>query len=136
MHCVDLGESFQTHIFLLNFASIQPRTSPVKFARSSESPPRGHGSSGGNKHRSAAMVNLQEKTRQVETAEAETEHEKYLLFKDNQELEYLHGSDEALLLEELRRKIKEGMEGMERMQDQGQLGELNQRLPMFFLTPT
>ena len=35
MHCVDLGESFQTHIYLQDFASIQPRTSPVKFARSS-----------------------------------------------------------------------------------------------------
>ena len=35
MHCVDLGESFPTHIFLQNLASIQPRTSPVKFARSS-----------------------------------------------------------------------------------------------------
>ena len=35
VHCVDLGESFQTHIFLQNFVSIQPRTSPVKFARSS-----------------------------------------------------------------------------------------------------
>ena len=35
VHCVDLGESFPTHIFLQNFASIQPRTSPVKFARSS-----------------------------------------------------------------------------------------------------
>ena len=34
MHCVDLGESFQTHIFLQNFVSIQPRTSPVKFAAS------------------------------------------------------------------------------------------------------
>ena len=34
VHCVDLGESFQTHIFLQNLASIQPRTSPVKFARS------------------------------------------------------------------------------------------------------
>ena len=33
MHCVDLGESFQTHIFLQILASIQPRTSPVKFAR-------------------------------------------------------------------------------------------------------
>ena len=33
MHCVDLGESFQTHIYLQNLASIQPRTSPVKFAR-------------------------------------------------------------------------------------------------------
>ena len=36
VHCVDLGESFQTHIYLQNLASIQPRTSPVKFARSSE----------------------------------------------------------------------------------------------------
>ena len=35
VHCVDLGESFQTHIYLQNFASIQPRTSPLKFARSS-----------------------------------------------------------------------------------------------------
>ena len=31
MHCVDLGESFQTHIYLQSLASIQPRTSPVKF---------------------------------------------------------------------------------------------------------
>ena len=35
VHCVDLGESFQTHIFLQNLASIQPRPSPVKFARPS-----------------------------------------------------------------------------------------------------
>ena len=34
VHCVDLGESFQTHIYLQNLASIQPRTSPVKFAAS------------------------------------------------------------------------------------------------------
>ena len=34
VHCVDLGESFQTHIFLQILASIQPRTSPVKFATS------------------------------------------------------------------------------------------------------
>ena len=34
VHFVDLGESFQTHIFLQNFSSIQPRTSPLKFARS------------------------------------------------------------------------------------------------------
>ena len=34
VHCVDLGESFQTHIYLQNFASIQPRTSPPKFSRS------------------------------------------------------------------------------------------------------
>ena len=32
VHCVDLGESFPTHIFLQNLASIKPRTSPVKFA--------------------------------------------------------------------------------------------------------
>ena len=31
VHCVDLGESFQTHIYLQNLASIQPRTSPLKF---------------------------------------------------------------------------------------------------------
>ena len=34
MHCVDLGEIFPTNIYLQNLASIQPRTSPVKFARS------------------------------------------------------------------------------------------------------
>ena len=33
VHCVDLGESFQTHIFLQNLASIQPRTSPPKSPR-------------------------------------------------------------------------------------------------------
>ena len=35
VHCVYLGESFQTHIYLQNVASIEPRTSPVKFTRSS-----------------------------------------------------------------------------------------------------
>ena len=34
VHCVDLGESFQKHIYLQNLASIQPRTSPLKFAAS------------------------------------------------------------------------------------------------------
>ena len=34
MHCVDLGESFQTHIYLQISPSIQPRTSSVKFAAS------------------------------------------------------------------------------------------------------
>ena len=34
VHCVDLGKSFPTHIYLQNSASIQPRTSPVQFARS------------------------------------------------------------------------------------------------------
>ena len=35
VHCVDLDESFPTHMCLQNFVSIQPRTSPLKFARSS-----------------------------------------------------------------------------------------------------
>ena len=35
VHCVDLGESFPTSIYLQKSASIQPRTSPVKFASSS-----------------------------------------------------------------------------------------------------
>ena len=41
MHCVDLGESFPTSIYLTNLASIQPRTSLVKFARSSRTDPPG-----------------------------------------------------------------------------------------------
>ena len=32
VHCVDLGESFPTSIYLQNLVSIQPRMSPVKFA--------------------------------------------------------------------------------------------------------
>ena len=39
VYCVDLGESFQTHMYLQILASIQPRTSPVKFARSSGAAP-------------------------------------------------------------------------------------------------
>ena len=31
VHCVDLGESFRTRIYLQKSASIQPRTSPSKF---------------------------------------------------------------------------------------------------------
>ena len=31
VHCVDLGESFPTSIYLMKSASIQPRTSPSKF---------------------------------------------------------------------------------------------------------
>ena len=31
VHCVDLGESFRTSIYLQKSASIQPRTSPSKF---------------------------------------------------------------------------------------------------------
>ena len=37
VHCVDLGESFPTHIYLQNLASIQPRTSPLKFVGSRNS---------------------------------------------------------------------------------------------------
>ena len=33
VHCLDLGESFQTHINLQNFVSIQPRTSTPKICR-------------------------------------------------------------------------------------------------------
>ena len=33
VHCVDLGESFPTSIYLQKSASIQPRTSPSKFGR-------------------------------------------------------------------------------------------------------
>ena len=36
LQCVDLGESFQTHIHLQNLASIQPRTSRSKLADTSE----------------------------------------------------------------------------------------------------
>ena len=32
VHCVDLGESFKTHMHLQNLTSRQPRTSPPKFA--------------------------------------------------------------------------------------------------------
>ena len=34
VHCVDLGESFPTSIYVQNLVSILPRTSLVKFARS------------------------------------------------------------------------------------------------------
>ena len=40
VNLVDLGETFQTHICLQKLASIQPRTSPVKFVRSSNAPLR------------------------------------------------------------------------------------------------
>ena len=33
VHCVELDEIFRTGIYLQNLASIQARTSPVKFAR-------------------------------------------------------------------------------------------------------
>ena len=41
MHCVDLGETFPTSIYLQHLASIQPMTSLVKFARSSCTDPPG-----------------------------------------------------------------------------------------------
>ena len=50
VHCIDLGESFPTHILLQNLASIQPRTSLVKYARSPRTDPPG---AFGNSDRSA-----------------------------------------------------------------------------------
>ena len=47
MHCVDLGESFPTSAYLQNLASIQPRTSLVKFARSPRTGPPGKAGKGG-----------------------------------------------------------------------------------------
>ena len=41
VHCLDLGESFPTSIYLQSLASIQPRTSLVKFARSPRIDPPG-----------------------------------------------------------------------------------------------
>ena len=41
MHCVDLGESFPTSMYLQNLASIQPRTILVKFVRSPRTDPLG-----------------------------------------------------------------------------------------------
>ena len=41
VHCVGLGESFPTSIYLQNLASIPPRTSPFKFARSPRTDPPG-----------------------------------------------------------------------------------------------
>ena len=41
VHCVGLGESFPTNIWLQSLASIQPRTSLVKFARSPRTDPSG-----------------------------------------------------------------------------------------------
>ena len=46
VHCVDLGESFPTHIYLQNLASVQPRTSPFKFDRSPRTDPPGAGPGG------------------------------------------------------------------------------------------
>ena len=51
VYCVDLGESFQTHIYLQNLASIQPRTSPLKFAVRRR-PARSSGEKKQNKRRS------------------------------------------------------------------------------------
>ena len=41
VHCVDLGESFLTSIYLQNVASIQTGTSPARFARSPRTDPPG-----------------------------------------------------------------------------------------------
>ena len=41
VHLVDLVESFPTNIFLQNLASIQKRTSPIKFAHLAEKSGKG-----------------------------------------------------------------------------------------------
>ena len=41
MHCVDLGKSFHISIYLQKLASVQPITSPVKFAHSPCTDPPG-----------------------------------------------------------------------------------------------
>ena len=53
VHCVDLDESFQTHIYLQNLASIQPRTSPLKFVGSR------YVAGKSRLHQAAAIVELQ-----------------------------------------------------------------------------
>ena len=63
VNCEDLGENFQTHIYLQDLASIQPRTSPVKFARSRRhrhihAPAKNHGAPNG---RAAAILKLKNK---------------------------------------------------------------------------
>ena len=54
--CVDLGESFPTSIYLQNLASIQPRTSLVKFARSPRTDPPGGSSDAGGSGGSASAA--------------------------------------------------------------------------------
>ena len=41
VHLVDLVKSFQTNIYLQKSASIQPRTSPIKFAHLAEKSEKG-----------------------------------------------------------------------------------------------
>ena len=55
VHCVDLGESFPTSIYMQNLASIQLRKSLVKFARSPRTDPPG---SRGGRPRSAGRDKL------------------------------------------------------------------------------
>ena len=56
MHCVDLDESFQTHIYLQNLALIQPRTSPAKFAARAVPPSTAFNSAASASARRTAFV--------------------------------------------------------------------------------
>ena len=58
VHRVDLGESFPTNIWLQKSASIQPRTSPAKLARSpcTDPPGRGHERARGEDGRAAPCL--------------------------------------------------------------------------------
>ena len=55
VHCVDLGESFQTHIYLENLASIQPRTSPTKLGREANALTHGGVGAGRRRPRGAGV---------------------------------------------------------------------------------
>ena len=63
VHCVDLDESFQTHIYLQNLASIQPRTSPLKLG----SPPLGRGGDSSHTSRWGGTVLLRSCSPRSET---------------------------------------------------------------------
>ena len=56
MYDVDLGESFHINVYLQNLASIQLRSSPVKFVRSQCTDPSGSQSTSHSKISSFARV--------------------------------------------------------------------------------
>ena len=64
VHCVDLGESFPTSIYLQNLASIPPRTSLVKFARSPRTDPPGV-RNGASRHRGLRSTQREEGPKQA-----------------------------------------------------------------------
>ena len=65
VHCVDLGEGFPTSIYLHSLASIQPRTSLVKFARSPRTDPPGHRAALGDRCRAGLRLLRRERPRRL-----------------------------------------------------------------------